>query len=208
MKGNTMYKLYYMPGACSLAVQVVLRELNQSVELIDITKLDNFKSVNPVGAVPVLVEGDKVLREGAAIMIYLLDRHNSDMLPAEGEARQDAIQNIMFANATMHPAYGRLFFIAQNVTDSKVKQEALDTAAVIINDLWQVVDKQLEGKTFLDGNDVSAADVLLTVYSQWGEYFPVDIKLGENVERMVKAVSQRESFLGAVAAEQDVQAAS
>jgi glutathione S-transferase len=197
-----------MPGACSLAVQVVLRELNQSVELIDITKLDNFKSVNPVGAVPVLVEGDKVLREGAAIMIYLLDRHNSDMLPAEGEARQDAIQNIMFANATMHPAYGRLFFIAQNVTDSKVKQEALDTAAVIINDLWQVVDKQLEGKTFLDGNDVSAADILLTVYSQWGEYFPVDIKLGENVERMVKAVSQRESFLGAVAAEQDVQAAS
>jgi glutathione S-transferase len=114
----------------------------------------------------------------------------------------------MFANATMHPAYGRLFFIAQNVTDSKVKQEALDTAAVIINDLWQVVDKQLEGKTFLDGNDVSAADILLTVYSQWGEYFPVDIKLGENVERMVKAVSQRESFLGAVAAEQDVQAAS
>jgi glutathione S-transferase len=197
-----------MPGACSLAVQVVLRELNQSVELIDITKLDNFKSVNPVGAVPVLVEGDKVLREGAAIMIYLLDRHNSDMLPAEGEARQDAIQNIMFANATMHPAYGRLFFIAQNVTDSKVKQEALDTAAVIINDLWQVVDKQLEVKTFLDGNDVSAADILLTVYSQWGEYFPVDIKLGENVERMVKAVSQRESFLGAVAAEQDVQAAS
>lgn len=202
-----MYKLYFMPGACSLAVQVILQELNQQVELIDVTKLDDYKSVNPVGAVPVLVDGDKVLTEGAAIMIYLLNKHNSQMLPSEDDARQDAIQDIMFANATMHPAYGRLFFIAQNITDSKVKQEALRSAGEIINSLWEVVDQRLEGKTFLQGESMGAADAFLSVYSSWGEYFPVDIKLGRNVERMVTALRKRNSFIGATQ-DQDLQVAS
>lgn len=203
-----MYKLYYMPGACSLAVQVILRELGQDMELIDITKLDDFTSVNPVGAVPVLVDGDKVLTEGAAIIIYLLEKHNSAMLPPEGSERQQAIQHIMFANATMHPAYGRLFFIAQKVTDSKVKQEAFEASAEIISSLWRVVEEQLSGRSFLSGEKVSAADILLTVYSRWGEHFPVDITMGSQVGQMIDNVTKLSSFKDAVAAEQNLQVAS
>lgn len=201
-----MYKLYYMPGACSLAIQVILRELGQDVELIDVTKLDNFKSINPVGAVPALVDGDKVLTEGAAIIIYLLEKHQSAMLPQEGYVRQQALQNIMFANATMHPAYGRLFFIAQNVTDSKVKQDAFNASADAINSLWGVVEKQLVERDFLAGDSVSAADILLTVYSRWGEYFPVDIATGSNVNRMIGNVTNLPTFKEALVTEQNLQA--
>ena len=84
------YTLYYMPGACSMAVHVVLNELGQEVTLEN-AKADpkpaGFLKANPRGQVPVLVDGDLVVREGAAIMIYLLDKHTSPLLPRSGKER-------------------------------------------------------------------------------------------------------------------------
>ncbi len=197
-----MYTLYYLPGACSLATQVVIHELDQVVEIIDKQKVDNFSTINPVGTVPVLVDNNITRREGAAVMLYLLDKHPNTMLPATGRAREQAIQDIMFANATMHPAYGRLFFTAQNISDEVVKQAAFEAAAQAISTLWQVVEQQLENQDFLGGNQPSAADIMLTVYSPWGANFPVDIPLGLNTQKMVDAVLLMPSFKRAVAAEE------
>ena len=221
-----MYTLYYSPSACSLATQVVLHELGQPVEIIDVQQLENFKDINPVGAVPVLVdhslsntgEGytDKALTEGAAIILYLLNKHENTLLPAKGHARQQGIENMMFANATMHPSYGRLFFIAQHISDEsthgqKIRQAAFDTAAESINYLWQVVEQKLAiqakdekflGGSFLGGSKPSAADILLAVYSRWGASFPVEITLGPKVQKMLAAVLALPSFEKALAAEQ------
>ena len=183
-----MYTLYYLPGACSLATQVVLHELNQVVKIIDKQQVEDFNTISPVGTVPVLVDGETTLHEGAAILLYLLNKHENSMLPTSGPARQQAIQNIMFANATMHPAYGRLFFIAQNIKDEQAKQTAFTAAAENINQLWQVVEQQLSAKDFLGGDKPSAADIMLAVYSRWGEHFPVELTFG-NKTTMYKEVS-------------------
>ncbi|MGI9287819.1 MAG: hypothetical protein ACR2P1_20710 [Pseudomonadales bacterium] len=50
----------------------------------------------------------------------------------------------MFANATMHPTYSKLFFVAQNVTDAK--EQAFVAAADLITVIWQVVERQLQDK--------------------------------------------------------------
>lgn len=202
-----MYTLYYLPSACSLATQVVLHELDKEVEIIDKQKVENFTAINPVGSVPVLVDNKRTLREGAAILLYLLDKHQNTMLPATGTAREQAIQDIMFANATMHPAYGRLFFIAQNISEEKTKQSTFEVAAQAITSLWQVVEQQLSNQKFLGGDQASAADILLTVYSRWGASFPVDIKLGAKTQKMVDAVVLMPSFQRALAAEEQHSAA-
>ena len=200
-----MYTLYYVNGACSLATQTVLHELGEPVEIIEKSQVKNFAEINPVGTVPVLVDGEKILTEGAAVMIYLLDKHNSSMLPNNDQdnmARAQAIQNIMFANATMHPAYGRLFFIAQNISDQNSQAEAFKAATDSISALWKVVEDQLQDKSYLGGNQPSVADILLSVYSRWGEFFPVDIVMGDKVKEMTQAVINRPSFQRALAEEQ------
>ena len=111
-----MYTLYYLPDACSLATQVILHELKQPVNIINRETVNDFKAINPVGSVPVLVnkadikkeEGSEphTYREGAAIIFHLLNTHSNTLMPIQGIARDRAIENIMFANATMHPAYG------------------------------------------------------------------------------------------------------
>lgn len=189
-----MYTLYYLSGACSLATQVILHELNQAVKIIDKQKVADFSIINPVGTVPVLVENGKMHREGAAVVLYLLNTHQNTMLPAAGEEREQAIQDIMFANATMHPAYSHLFFIAQNIVNEEAKQSAFDTAAKIISNLWQVVEQQLEKQKFLGGDYPSAADIMLTVYSRWGTSFPVEIKHGPRTHNMLQAVQMMPNF--------------
>ena len=196
-----MYTLYFMPDACSLATHVVLNELNQPVELIDKQQVSDFTALNPVGTVPVLLDGTQKLLEGAAIMLHILNKHPNAMLPSSGTARQQAIKNIMFANATVHPAYSKLFFIAHHISDENAKLDAFNAATETINNLWSVVESNLQHQDFLGGQKVSAADIMLTVYSRWGAHFPVDIQIGPRTQQMIDAVLAMPSFEAALAQE-------
>ena len=198
-----MYILYFLPGACSLATQVILNELDQESTLVHKLDAEHFETLNPAGTVSVLVDGDKVLNEGVAIILHLLNKHENNLIPESGDARHRAIENMMFANATMHPAYGRLFFAQANVTDPAGRQQIFDSAAVAINKLWQVVEAKLEHAPYFGGHDISPADILLAVYSRWGDFFPVDIVLGPHTRQMVDAVLQRDSMQRAIQREQN-----
>lgn len=199
-----MYKLYYKKGSCSLAIHALLNELRQEVELINFHDVADYKQeINPMGSVPVLDDNGLLIREGAAIAIYLLEKHKSDMLPTEGEPRVNALQWLMFANATGHPSYSKLFFANSVISDEKAKAEALKTAAAGVSRMWAVVDSQLAKTQYVCGEKPSAADFLLTIYANWGAilFADLDIILGENVKRMLKDISSRDSYQKALQTE-------
>ncbi len=202
-----MYTLYYLPGACSRAIHALLHDLGQPVEIRDRNRDAGFTELNPTGQVPVLKDKDLVVREGAAIILYLLDKHGS--LPGVHNSADKAafLQQLLFANATLHPAYSRLFFIDKAVTDPQAKQQAFTKAAAMIEQLWTTVDSRLASSTFTCGPDITVVDMMLAVYAEWGELFPVEIRLGANVERMLARVRQHPAFLKAVADEEAQQAA-
>ena len=82
-------KLYYSPGACSLAAHIVLEEIGKPYELVPVlvhmgeTSKPSFLSVNPKGRVPVLVD-DEIITELPAILTYLsLSNIESNLLPAD-----------------------------------------------------------------------------------------------------------------------------
>ncbi|NQZ21786.1 MAG: glutathione S-transferase family protein [Colwellia sp.] len=197
-----MYTLYYMQGACSLATQVVLHELNKTVTIIDKNNVDDFNAINPVGTVPVLVDGNNNLTEGAAIILHLLKKHENDLFPKDSGQQQKAIEDIMFANATMHPAYSKLFFIAKNISDEAAKVEAFQAAEKNINSLWQVVESKLASRAQLGSDSISAADIMLGVYATWGQYFPVELIFGQRSSKMLTTVQSMPSFKKSVQAEQ------
>lgn len=195
-----MYTLYYFPGACSLAVQVVLRELNLSFELIDKNSVTDFEKINPTGTVPVLVNGDEIMREGAATLLYLLDKHRNNFITEDN--KQEAVENIMFANATIHPAYSKMFFLERIVEDQSTKEMLQQVAADKISKLWAIVEDRLSDKPFLGGESISVADILLAVYSRWGQFFPANITIGAKAQSMIDSVIAMPSFQQAIEAEQ------
>ncbi|MDK1313366.1 glutathione S-transferase family protein [Pseudoalteromonas ardens] len=198
-----MYTLYYIQEACSLAVNTVLRELEQDVTLIRADTHSDFSTVNPAQQVPVLIDGDEKLVEGAAIMLHLTSKHPSHLFPTEpGPVRRRAIEQLLFANATMHPAYSRLFFIARVMQHGTVRQQLFEAAAKGINQLWQQVESQLQSQPFLGGQHASVADILLAVYSRWGAAFEVDIVIPPRTTQMIEAVKHMPGFVAALQAEQ------
>lgn len=210
-----MYQLYYSPGACSMATHVLLNELGVPFEAKKIMlsagegQSPEFLKINPRGQIPVLVVDGFVIREGAAIMLYLMEEHGSSLLPKSGKLRATALEWLMFGNATMHPAYSRVFFILKNVTDEAQKTALLNVAMDNIDKLWAEVDAHLAKNRFMCGKDFSAADILLTVIANWGATtFPRKANLGTNVKRFLREVIARPSYQKAIKAEQvDYQAA-
>lgn len=201
-----MYKLYYMPGACSRAIHALLLDLGQPVELIARESVENFREINPTNQVPVLTDGDLVLREGAAIVLYLLDKHGTPELQGSAKQRAEFAQWLMFANATLHPAYSLLFFASRGLESEAAKQEVLQKAAVRLSSLWDVVEVHLQDRAFICGEKISAIDLMLAVYANWGNYFPLEIELGEKTRNLLRRVADYPAFTQAVAAEETVAA--
>ena len=200
-----MYKLYYSPGACSMAIHVALNECNQPVTLekIDLQapRPPEFLKVNPRGQVPVLVDDDQVIREGAAILIYLLEKHKSPLLPASGKDRTMAIEWLMFANASLHPAYSRGFFIMKNAQDP-AKEQLLNTAIAMINKLWADIEQRLGEKPYLAGDSITMADILVSVIGNWIAWYPPNsIQIGPRTKKMFQTVIARPAYAKALAAE-------
>ena len=203
-----MLKLYYSPGACSMAPHVILNEIGIPVELVKVdlhagdNKKPEFLKVNPRGAVPVLQKDDgTIIREGAAIIMHILDNHPSPLLPPSGKERTQAIEWLMFANATMHPAYGKTFFVMKAVTDKAAQEQAFNACLEQINKCWKEVDERLAKNPYICGKEMTAADILLTVLANWGGYFPKQPTLGANVKRLIKEISSRPSYQKALQAE-------
>lgn len=198
------YELYCLSGSCSMACHVILNELGQDANAHMMSREKNeiksaeYMKINPRGNVPLLVEDGKPLREGAAIIAYLCDKHTSDLLPQSGWERAQALQWLMFANATLHPAYSRTFWINSNLPDA-VKEDALKVARGQIQQLWDEVEAHLAANgPYVCGAKCTAGDILLSVIANWN---PQNYKFGEKTKAMFKAVTSRPAYQKALSAE-------
>lgn len=201
-----MYTLYYSPGACSMAVHVVLNEIGADFKLkeISLERGDNrdpeFLKLNPRGQVPVLEENGEAYREGAAILLHLLEKHKSMLLPASGRERAEAIEWLMFCNATLHPAFVPLFMNKKTADKPELQNTALlELNKARLQKLWDSVDERLAQTPYLAGANITVADILLTVFGNWAAAFKLN--LGKNVTRLFKEVSSRPSYQKALQAE-------
>jgi len=200
-----MYKLYYSPGACSLAVHVILNELNVPFEAIRKSTKDGslktpeFLKINPRGQVPVLVAGDTPVKEGAAMITYLLDTHKSALLPTAGMERAKALEWLMWANSSLHPTYTRAYWLMRQEIDDKSKATLNASTYAQIQSYWDEAEERLSHTKFLGGDNIGPSDILITVISQWG--IGHDFKFGPNLQRVFKEVQARPSWSKATASE-------
>ena len=195
-----MYTIYTIPGSCSSGIVVLLEKMELEYTPVKREDVPNYSEIVPTNQVPALKTPDgQIITEGAAIVLYLLEKHNSPMLPANLSQKADFLRWLMFDYATLHPAYGRMFGIQYKVEiDENEKIKVLRQLASSTSSLWAILDKELETKRFITGDQPTVVDYLATIYSGWGKNFPgIDITLGKNVERLVDEVSSLPEFLAA-----------
>ena len=174
-------KLYSKPGACSTADHIVLEWAGQpyATEIVDAQRLKSpeFLALNPAGSVPVLVDGDFVLTQNAAILGYIADSTPESGLVGDGSPRQraEAMRWIAFVNSDLHPAFKPLFGPGMFMHGSEHYDTVKQVARARVRKLFESADARL-GVT---GNWLagfrSGADAYLFVTLLWADKVGVDL---------------------------------
>lgn len=187
-------KLYYSPGACSLAPHIVAREagLPITLEKVDLSKHvtetgANFRTVNPKGYVPAITLQDgSLLTEAAAVLQYLADQQPSaGLAPANGTAeRYRLIEWLTFISSEIHKGFGPLWNPA---TPDAVKTATKERLATRFAYLDEVLAKQ----PFLMGQTFTVADAYLFTVVNWTNFHNIDISPFKNLSAFQARVASR-----------------
>jgi glutathione S-transferase len=197
-------KLYYSPGACSLAPHIAAREAGLPIELdkVDLRSKktaagEDFSALNPKGYVPALrLDDGSLLTEVAAVLQYVGDRAPaSGLLPAVGSGeRYRVIEWLTFISSEIHKAYGPLW-------DPKSTEEAKQAARVRLALRLGFVEKALEKGDHLMGARFSVADAYLFTVVNWSGMTGVDLAPFPKLQAFQKRVAARPKVLEALKAE-------
>jgi glutathione S-transferase len=192
-------KLYYSPGACSLASHIVLHEakLPSSYERVDLKSKQtetgaDYRAINPKGYVPALeLEDGDLLTENIAILQYLASL-SPELLPQSGRAKWHAIETLAFVSTELHKAF-KPFFDPTSTEAAKQKAKAL------VEQRLSLLVPRLGERSFIVGDEFTVVDAYLFVMLTWAR------KQGINVPaplgRYAEALSARASVKEALAME-------
>ncbi|MBQ5950362.1 glutathione transferase GstA [Massilia sp. ST3] len=163
-------KLYFAPGACSLAPHLVLLQLGLpfSTERVSLrTKLTkdgaDYRSVNPKGQLPALVLDDgTVLTENAAVLQYIADQApESGLAPALGSfARYRLMEWLSYLSTEVHKRFSPMFSPA---VTAEIREAAWTSLAAPLTYLAGKVD----GEHYLMGEQFTVADAYLFAILNW-----------------------------------------
>lgn len=197
-------KLYFAPGACSLAVRIALLEAgipftSTQVDLMAKT-YDNgadYRAVNAQGSVPVLeLDNGERVTEVAAILQYVADQAPAAALaPAQGSfARVRLQETLNFIASEIHKGWSPRF----NPTfDDATK--AFFTERLVSK--YAVLNARLDKTTWVNGDAFSVADAYLFVTLLWRNFIPTELPGQTALDAFMQRMMARPAVQQALAAE-------
>lgn len=175
--------LYGGPRTRSPLVQWYLEELTVPYQYISLDIQDQeqrqpkFLTINPMGKVPAIVDGDFKLWESGAILLYLSDKYGQE--PQSIEERALLNQWVIFANATLGPGLFR----------EDRREREMPRLLAPLNDI-------VEQQPFILGSELSAADVAVGSYLYYAKLgLSLDFSDYPAVDTYLNHLSKRPAFI-------------
>lgn len=190
-------KLYYSPGACSLAAHIILNEINVDFDLerVDLKshtteKGRDYYEINPKGYVPALeINPGLILTENVAVLPFLAQHDpGQDLIPPSGLGRAKVLEWLGYLNSELHDEYA--VFFAPNVTDEE-KQRGYAT----LDKMLKYIDDYLAKSDYdyLVNDRFGPADAYLFVLTNWSKGIQHDLTPFKNIVALRNKVAERQS---------------
>jgi glutathione S-transferase len=187
-------KLYFAPGACSLAPHIVANELGIKIDLeqVDLREKktksgSDYWAINPRGQVPTIeLDNGERLTEVPVLLQYLSDQKPAaGLAPAAGTMeRYRMLEWLNFVTAELHKTFGPMF---RPTTPEEFKKLTLE----LIDRRFEWVDKQLASKQYLMGDKFTLPDAYLYVMSRWATGLGMDLSKWPNLKAFAELVAAR-----------------
>lgn len=190
-------KLYYTPGACSLAAHIILNEINVDFDLerVDIKthtteKGQDYYAINPKGYVPALeINPGLILTENVAILPFLAQHDpRQDLIPPSGLGRAKVLEWLGFLNSEVHDAYAVFFGRELNDEEKARGYAEIDRLLQFVEDYLAEVDTD-----YLVDDNFGLADAYLFVLTNWSKMIGHDLSGFKEINELRDVVSKRQS---------------
>ena len=189
-----MYQLYYYPLNASMAPHFILEAIKQEFELLlvdrksEAQKSPEYLRLNPAGRIPTLIDGDTVIFESPAICIYLAEQHpNVNLIPPLGaSARPKFFQWLMYLTNTLQSELMIYFYPARHISAETDPAQVIAQQEKRLNDIWTLLDKELEQQTYLVGEQLTVCDYFLFMLAVWSDELKQPPLNFPNVNRYLK----------------------
>ncbi len=196
-------KLYYSPGACSLAPHIALAEagLPHATKRVDLkthTLADgtDYYTINPKGYVPLLELDDGArLSEVAVILQYIADQKPGAIAPGFGGMdRYRLMEWLNFIATELHKQFGPLW----HATTPEATKEA---QRALLAKRFEYLAKTLAAKPYLMGDAFTIADAYLFTILNWAGMLKVDLAPWPALVQYVARVAARPAVRATLVAE-------
>ena len=187
-------KLYYAPGACSLAPHIAAREAGLAVDLVKVEFPSKrtedgqaLTDVNPKGAVPTLrLDDGEVLTENAVILQYLADRAPGSeiALPERGIERYRLLEWLNYIATELHKGFGPLWNPA---TPDEFKQVTRDQ----LGKKFDYLQEKIGDGPYILGERFSILDAYAFAVLNWTRIHNIDIGRWPGLSAYLQRVAAR-----------------
>jgi glutathione S-transferase len=205
-----MIQLYYHPGNASLTPHMLLEELGVPFELLLVDRANaahkspEYLKLNPNGQIPVLVDGDLVLYETAAICLHLADTQPQARLapPPRTAERAQFYKWLVWCSNTPHAMLMHYFYPERlvNEGDAAAAAQVKSHAEARVGGMLDQLDAQLasHGADWLLGPEFSVLDPYALMLCRWTRGFARPARslshLGPYLQRMLARPAVQRAF--------------
>jgi glutathione S-transferase len=200
-KERIVMKLYFKPGACSMAPHIALRETGRAFELekVDLARHqtaagEDYLRINPKGYVPALqLDDGTVLTEVGVVLQYIADQQPASLLaPKAGTMeRYRLMEWLNFLATEVHKPFGPYF-------NPRASQEIKEYSLRLLTRRLGYLDAQLNGRPCLTGDRFTVADCYLFTLLNWCNLHQIDLArwpaLKDYMTRIAARPSVRETM--------------
>lgn len=167
-------KLYEFAPTRSIRVRWALQELGVDFETVQVNlragenRRPEFLKLNPAGKLPVLVDGDLVLTESVAIVLYLAEKYpEKGLLPADPRERAKVNQWLLFAATELEQPLWRIARHKFLYPEDKRQPGDIPVACEDFKAMADVLEKHMEQRQFVVGDSVTVADLVMAYTLDW-----------------------------------------
>ena len=195
-----MYTLYYFPSNASLAPHMVLEEIGAPYELALVDRNNNehknarYLKLNPSGLIPVLIDGDLVLTEAAAICLHLADRHADARLapPLGSNDRAQLYKWLMYLSNTLQAELITYYY--PDRLGGKTSAEIVQASAEArIGKMLDLIEHHLaySGGPWMLGAQYTIVDPYLMMLARWTRGFAHPARARPALAKFLAAMAGR-----------------
>lgn len=204
-----MTKLFYAPGSCALGIHVLLEEVGKPFDLHKINLMEKeqlkpeYIAINPKAKVPALQRDDgSILTEWPAIATWLaLTNPDKGLISTDPEKMARTLEAVDYVAASLHMQGFTRMWRPDHFTPNEADYPAIKAKGQeIVDKGLAFFDKQLAGKDYLGGAQMSIADAALFYLEFWIAE-RVKQKLPENCAQHYARMRARPSVQKALADE-------